>query len=104
MNKIRPTNITANRQERLLIIAWNDGKECLYPYAGLRAVCPCVECKGGHDQMGSPADKEVLRTAVNPEITIEKIEQVGTYALAIHWSDGHWQGIYTWEYLYQACP
>lgn len=100
---IRPANITADRNQRMLIITWNDGQECRYPFAGLRAVCPCVECRGGHDNMGQPADKDVLYSAVNPDINIENIDQVGSYALAIHWNDGHWQGIYTWIYLRQAC-
>jgi DUF971 family protein len=103
MDKIRPTNITADRNERLLIIEWNDGKECRYPFAGLRAVCPCAECQGGHDNMGKPADKLLLYTAENPDLNMEKIEPVGSYAVTILWSDGHWQGIYTWQYLHEAC-
>jgi len=103
MDKIRPTNITADRNDRTLIIEWNDGKECRYPFAGLRAVCPCAECQGGHNNMGKPADKLLLRTADDPELNMEKIEAVGTYAVTILWSDGHWQGIYTWQYLYDAC-
>jgi DUF971 family protein len=103
MDKIRPTNITANRNERLLIIEWNDGEECRYPFAGLRAVCPCAECQGGHDNMGKPADKLLLYTTKNPDLNIEKIEPVGSYAVSILWSDGHWQGIYTWHYLHEAC-
>ena len=99
MDKIRPTNITADRNERLLIIEWNDGKECRYPFAGLRAVCPCAECQGGHDNMGKPADKLLLYTAENPDLNMEKIEPVGSYAVTILWSDGHWQGIYSWQYL-----
>ena len=103
MTKIRPLNITADRSERILIIEWSDGQECRYPFAGLRAVCPCAECQGGHNNMGRPADKELLRTAEDPELNVEKIEPVGTYAVTIMWSDGHWQGIYTWHYLYEAC-
>ena len=103
MDKIRPTNITADRNERLLIIEWNDGKECRFPFAGLRAVCPCAECQGGHDNMGKPADKLLLYTAENPDLNMEKIEPVGSYAVTILWSDGHWQGIYTWQYLHEAC-
>ncbi|UCC54600.1 MAG: DUF971 domain-containing protein [Anaerolineaceae bacterium] len=103
MEKIRPTNITADRNKRELIIEWNDGKECRYPFAGLRAVCPCAECQGGHDNMGRPADKDLLRTAENPELNMDKVEPVGTYAITILWSDGHWQGIYTWQYLHDAC-
>ena len=103
MDKIRPTNITADRNERILIIEWDDGKECRYPFAGLRAVCPCAECQGGHDNMGKPADKLLLHTVENPDLNMEKIEPVGSYAVTILWSDGHWQGIYTWQYLYEAC-
>ena len=103
MDKIRPSNITADRNERMLIIEWNDGKECRYPFAGLRAVCPCAECQGGHNNMGRPADKELLRTAKDPDLNMEQIEPVGTYAVTIMWSDGHWQGIYTWQYLHEAC-
>ena len=104
MDKKRPTNITADRNEHSLIIEWNDGKECRYPFAGLRAVCPCAECQGGHNNMGKPADKQLLRTAEDPDLNMEQIEPVGTYAVTILWSDGHWQGIYTWQYLYEACP
>ncbi len=103
MEKIRPSNITADRNERTLIIEWNDGKECRYPFAGLRAVCPCAECQGGHNNMGKPADKLLLQTAEDPDLNMEQIEPVGTYAVSILWSDGHWQGIYTWQYLYDAC-
>ena len=103
MDKIRPTNITSDRNERLLIIEWNDGKECRYPFAGLRAVCPCAECQGGHDNMGKPADKLLLYTAEDPDLNMEQIEPVGSYAVTILWSDGHWQGIYTWQYLHKAC-
>ena len=30
---------------------------------------------------------------------IKDIQQVGNYAIQIHWSDGHNTGIYNWEYL-----
>lgn len=103
MSKPRPTNITADRSERVLIIQWQDGRVCRYPFAGLRAVCPCAGCQGGHANMGKPADKNLLATAQDPELNLENIEQVGAYALSFLWSDGHWQGIYTWQYLYDAC-
>ena len=99
MDKIRPTNITADRNDRTLIIEWNDGKECRYPFAGLRAVCPCAECQGGHDNMGRPADKALLYSANDDELTMESLEAVGSYALGIHWSDGHDTGIYSFTQL-----
>jgi DUF971 family protein len=102
MQKIRPTGIKADRTARTLTIDWNDGAQFTYSFAGLRAVCPCVQCRGGHENMGRPADKEVLRTAVDPALNLENIEQVGSYAIAFTWSDGHYTGIYTWDYLYAA--
>lgn len=31
-----------------LCVAWLDGRESLYPYAALRALCRCAGCTGGH--------------------------------------------------------
>ncbi len=98
----KPTNVVADRAQRVLIITWDDGREGRYPFAGLRAVCPCVLCQGGHDNMGKPADKLLLRRTQNDDLNLEAIAPVGTYAIQIRWSDGHDSGIYTWDYLYEA--
>lgn len=104
MSKTRPTGITADRKKRELLITWNDGHESRYRFAGLRAVCPCVECKGGHANMGGPPDPQLVRDAAPSDINLERVEQVGGYALQFFWSDGHSTGIYTWEMLRAACP
>jgi len=104
MNKIKPTDITADRNEKLLKITWNDGHESVYPFAGLRVVCPCAECRGGHANMGQPPDRRVVRDTPKENMTIQAIEAVGSYAIQFSWGDGHWAGIYTWEFLRQACP
>ncbi|HEX6387416.1 MAG TPA: DUF971 domain-containing protein [Anaerolineae bacterium] len=104
MTKSRPTNITADRTKRTLTIEWSDGVTCDYPFAGLRAVCPCVECRGGHAHMGAPPDPRIVRETRNEALNLERIEPVGSYALQFFWNDGHSTGIYTWEYLRQACP
>lgn len=101
MNPTQPTAVTADKTQRLLIISWADGHQSRLPYAGLRLNCPCVECKGGHLYMGTPPDLEVMAQADDP-VTIEQVQAVGTYALQFQWSDGHYTGIYTWEYLRQA--
>jgi DUF971 family protein len=103
MEKTDPTNVTADRQQRLLTISWADGHESCYPFAGLRVICPCVECKGGHEHMGGPPDPKVVRAA-RSDINLERVEAVGAYALQFYWSDGHNHGIYTWSYLRDACP
>lgn len=104
MSSIRPAGITANRNQHLLIIHWNDGHQSQYPFAGLRAICPCVSCKGGHANMGGPPDPTIVRDTPPSDLTVERIDPVGNYAILFYWSDGHATGIYNWEYLRAACP
>ena len=99
---VRPTGVTADRQKRQLTVTWDDGQASHYPFAGLRAICPCVECRGGHEHMGGPPDVDLLHTAVNDALNLEFVQAVGSYALQFSWSDGHATGIYTWDYLRQA--
>ncbi len=99
----RPTNVTADRERRVLEIQWNDGRECSYTFAGLRAVCPCVLCQGGHANMGRPADKLLLQKSQNEALNLDAATAVGSYAIQFAWNDGHDSGIYTWDYLYEAC-
>lgn len=87
----------------MLTIQWNDGRECHYSFAGLRAVCPCVICQGGHDHMGRPADKLLLEKSSDPALNLDAANAVGSYAIQFVWNDGHDTGIYTWDYLYEAC-
>jgi DUF971 family protein len=53
--------------------------------------------------MGQPPDLELLYTAQNDQLTLEQVSAVGSYAIQFLWSDGHSTGIYTWDYLKQAC-
>ena len=99
----RPADVKVDRHIRQMIIRWNDGQECHYPFDGLRAICPCVECKGGHVHMGGPPDREALYQTPTTDLTVEGVQAVGSYAIQFQWSDGHWTGIYTWEYLRAAC-
>lgn len=101
--KPKPTNVIADRQKRLLTIQWNDGTSCDYPFDGLRAICPCVSCKGGHSNMGGPPDHQKLYHSPETDLTLEGLQAVGSYALQFNWSDGHWTGIYTWDYLREGC-
>ena len=102
-NKIRPTQVTADRERRVVTIQWSDGRECRYSFAGLRAVCPCVLCQGGHALMGRPADKLLLEKSQNDVLNLDAATPVGSYAVQFAWNDGHDSGIYTWDYLYEAC-
>ncbi len=98
----KPTNIVADRARRVLTITWDDGRDSYYSFAGLRAVCPCVLCQGGHANMGQPTDKLLLRRAQDDALNLEAITPIGSYAVQFRWNDGHDSGIYTWDYLYEA--
>jgi DUF971 family protein len=102
MTRVRPSDITVDKNASRLSVEWSDGRRSDYPLAGLRAVCPCVKCCGGHANMGKPADKELLRSAEDAELGVARIELVGSYAMQVVWSDGHDTGIYTWDYLHEA--
>lgn len=102
---IRPKNITLNQAEGYLEITWSDDKTCRYPLPHLREACPCVNCRGGHEYMGSQfAPDNILKLEPARSYTIEKIDVVGNYAIQPLWDDGHQTGIYTWTYLRQICP
>lgn len=105
MSHPRPAGITLNKPERKLVIRWQDGAVCDYPLSHLREACPCVECRGGHENMGRQSDPDhILVLSPARSYAIERIEFVGTYALQPFWDDGHHTGIYTFEYLRRLCP
>ena len=102
----RPTAITLDRKRKLLIIPWDDGHRSEYPLAGLREACPCVECRGGHENMGKPPDPDVFNLTLTPAKSYEvtRLMPVVNYALQPEWSDGHHAGLFTWAYLRGLCP
>lgn len=86
-------------------IDWSDHQTCRYPLSHLREACPCVECRGGHQNMGlANAPDNLLVLLPARSYHIEQLELVGNYALQPFWDDGHHTGIYTWDYLYRLCP
>jgi len=103
----RPTAITLDRTRKVLIISWDEGHLSEYPLAGLREACPCVECRGGHANMGAPPDPDVFLNIPLAPVKSDAVTQllpVGNYALTPVWADGHSTGIYTWAYLRGLCP
>lgn len=103
--KIHPTNITLDKTQGQLHLDWSTGETCTYPLSHLREACPCVECRGGHHNMGmANAPQDLLQLLPARSYKVETIELVGNYALQFFWDDGHYTGIYTWEYLHQLCP
>lgn len=106
--KVKPVEITLNKQDKsnqFLQIRWSDNVTSQYPLPHLREACPCVECRGGHQNMGlenAPTNLLTLTPARSYEI--KSLHPVGNYALQPIWDDGHATGIYTWEYLRYISP
>jgi DUF971 family protein len=102
----RPKRIAVSHSDEMLTIEWQDGLSSKYPISGLRAACPCAECRAGKENQNIPSPLEMQELPViNPASTdLERVEQVGNYGIQLHWKDGHSYGIYTWEYLRNLCP
>jgi DUF971 family protein len=82
--------------EKNLYIRWKDGRDSSYELLHLRRMCPCAQCRGGHE-------KTARRTTGHiQEIQMRSFRKVGRYAISILWSDGHDLGIYTYDSLRQS--
>ena len=96
------TSVDVGNQEQTMTLTWSDGLEVSIPLFGLRKNCPCVECRGGHDQMGTYESRYFF---VEPtrQYKIRRAEVVGNHALKLHWDDGHNTGMYRWDLLRSFC-
>mgnify|MGYP001290063928 FL=1 len=80
-----------------LAILWDDGSETIIEYKKLRDFCPCAFCQGETDVFGSRFGGTA--PPVSDSIAIIKFQKVGHYGLQFFWSDGHKDGIYTYDLL-----
>jgi len=105
LDRISFQKVSATPPERIDIaedggirILWPGGPEITVPAVRLRDHCPCAGC----------VEEGTGRKILDPE-TIPKdirpleVRPVGSYAIQIHWSDGHSTGIYSWQTLKRAC-
>ncbi len=92
-NSPLPTNINLHQKSRMLEIDFDNGEKYQYTCEYLRCFSPSAEVQG------HGPGQEVLQVG-KENVNIEKIEQVGNYAICIHFDDGHNTGIYSWETLY----
>jgi DUF971 family protein len=101
------SNAYEDRAERVAVskskgirIDWADGHHSEYELRYLRDRCPCATCAGTH---GPPPPAGPFQL-YQPALKIDQVEPVGSYALRLHWNDGHNTGIYSYEYLRRICP
>ncbi|MCG8450361.1 MAG: DUF971 domain-containing protein [Pirellulales bacterium] len=90
---IAPTEMQAIRERGILSICWGS-EQVDFPFVYLRGQCECAHC------VNEWTGERILDPAsIPPDITIQQMELVGSYAVRIHWSDGHHSGLFTWERL-----
>jgi DUF971 family protein len=78
-------------------IDWKDGHHSEYGLAYLRDKCPCASCTG------APRAQSPFQL-YKPVLKMVDVEPVGSYAVQIHWNDGHATGIYAYDFLRRICP
>lgn len=89
-----PTNIRAHQAAQELELAWEGGDPRRLPYRYIRGECPCASCR--NEWTG----ERILDPAtIRPDLRIESMEPIGSYAVRFAWNDGHSSGLYTWEAL-----
>jgi DUF971 family protein len=101
-----PSEIIADKNANILTVCWADGHESRYPFGLVRAGCPCVVCRGGHENMSQQPDPGVfgVMLPISPATRMVSAKAVGAYAISFTWEDGHSEGIYAWDYLRALCP
>ena len=85
--------------EHDLKIVWQAGHISVYPARELRLCCPCAECK---DELSGVV--RIIASTIPADVHPVRVNLVGHYAIALHWSDGHHTGIYPFDYLRKLCP
>ncbi len=81
-----------------LSIVWPDGHQGIHKPYSLRINCPCAQC----------VDEDSGKRTIDPnrvplDIRIDAFDNVGRYALALQFSDGHSTGLYAFTYLREMC-
>ena len=99
MNKINAPIALFRKDPDILSIRWNDGTVSDLKVRFLRSSCPCAVCV--NEWTG---EKMLDESRIPADIKPGRILAVGRYAMAIHWSDGHKTGIYSYDYLKKLEP
>ena len=93
---MRPIDVQVIGEE--LAIRWEDGREGYVKLEKLRRHCPCAGCQGEPDVMGNVS--QAPPAALSAEsFRLERMANVGAYALQPVWGDGHATGLFSFEYL-----
>jgi len=89
-----PTEIRLEKSRRMLVVEFDDGTSFELPCEYLRTHSPSAEVRGH----GLSEPKLLTGKA---SVNITRIEPIGSYAVVLHFDDGHNTGIYSWSFLYE---
>ncbi len=89
-----PSEITYHRNSRVLEITFSTGDRYEFGAEYLRVYSPSAEVRG------HGLGQEVLQIG-KENVSIDRIEPVGNYAVRLCFDDGHDTGLYSWEELYR---
>lgn len=78
-----------------LLIKWSDDSESKISLMKLRKLCPCATCASEREAQS----KNYIPIFAGNQIAVKSIHQVGSYAISIHWKDGHNTGIFEYPFL-----
>jgi len=106
-----PLHVAVSKSKGVTI-DWADGHVSRFTCALLRDACPCASCTGAHGtepqrtSHSNPAPHADMDPfpMFKPALKMDSIEEVGSYAIRIHWNDNHDAGIYSFAYLRTICP
>jgi len=88
-----PTEIKLHQKSRILEISFDDGARYELPCEYLRIFSTSAEVQAAKEQGQVITGKE--------NVNITSMEPVGSYAINIHFDDGHDTGIFAWSTLYE---
>jgi len=89
----KPTEIKLHKASHMLEISFDTGETFMLPTEYLRVYSPSAEVQG------HGPGQEVLQIG-KQDVNIDRIEQVGNYAIQLFFDDNHDTGIYSWATLY----
>ena len=88
-----PEELRFSKSKAALTVAFDDGVAFTLPYKTLRLESPSAEVQG-HGNGPKPPPP-----VISDNLSVDKADPVGRYAVRIHFTDGHSSGLFTWAYL-----
>lgn len=90
----KPVEIRLKKDEKKLLVSYDDGHEFQFPAELLRVESPSAEVQGH-----GASQKQLV--AGRRHVGIMELEPVGNYAIRISFDDLHDTGLFSWAYLYE---